>query len=211
MAQNLDLKELERKAFRSTFQDGLLDMFVGVVVLAFAVIPLLESLGDFWSGAVFLPVYLLAWAGFRAGKKGITLPRMGAIQPGAARKAKLGRLMAVIALAVGVLAATGLLVIALQQAGAALANWLFPGLLGLLAFAGFGVGATLLDLPRLYGYGVLVGLAAPAGELLYRHGLAAHHGWPISFGIAGSAIVIAGAVMLVRFVRAFPVVREAEP
>jgi len=98
----------------------------------------------------------------------------------------------------------------LQQANVRLADWLFPGLLGLLALAGFSAGAYFLDLPRLYGYGVLVGLASPIGELLYRHAGASHHGWPIAFGVSGGAIFIVGLVILVRFLRAYPVAREGE-
>lgn len=211
MSQTVDLKKLEKKAFRSTFQDGLLDMFVGVVILAFALIPLLDRLGDFWSSVAFLPAYGLAWLGFRAGKNGITLPRMGRIKPAAERKAMLSKVLAIIALAVGMVAALGLAVIALQQANAPLADWLFPGLLGLLALAGFSAGAHFLDLPRFYGYGILVGLAAPVGEILYRRAGASHHGWPITFGIAGGTIFVAGVVMLLRFLRAYPVVRESEP
>ena len=210
MSEIVDLKELERRAFRATFQDGLWDMFVGVVVLAFALIPLLDALGDFWSSVVFLPIYLLGWLGFQAGKKHVTLPRMGAIQPGSARKAKLRKITGAIALALGTFAALGFVVIALQQANVRLADWLFPALMGLLALAGFSVGAYFLDLPRLYGYGVLAGLAAPVGELLYRHAGAAHHGWPVTFGISGGAIFIVGVVLLARFLRAYPVVREGE-
>jgi hypothetical protein len=208
MPQTIDLKQLERRTFRSTFQDGLLDMFVGFVLLDFALIPLLEPLGDFWGSVAFLPVYLLGWLGYSAGKKYATAPRMGAIRPGPDRKAKLSRIQLVIAFALGAFAVLGLAVIALQQANVRLADWLFPGLIGLLALAGFIVGAYFLDLPRLYGYGALVGLAVPIGELLYRYAGATHHGWPIAFGVSGMVIFIAGAIMLARFLRAYPVVRE---
>lgn len=210
MSERLDLKQLERRAFRSTFQDGLLDLFIGVAVLAFAMIPLLEGLGDFWSAMAFLPVYGLAWLGYRAAKNGITLPRMGSIQPGPARREKVRKVLAAIALAIGAIAVLGLVVIGLQRGGAALSGWLFPALLGLLALAGFSVAAHLLDLPRLYAYGILVGLAAPVGELLYRNAGATHHGWPITFGVAGGVILLIGLCLLVRFLRTCPVVREGE-
>ncbi|MFH1941178.1 MAG: hypothetical protein ABIL68_03660, partial [bacterium] len=62
MIQALDLKALEKKTFRSTFEDGLWDIFIGLIFLQFAVAPLLNDLGlgDFWSSFVFLPVYLIA-------------------------------------------------------------------------------------------------------------------------------------------------------
>jgi len=213
MAQNLDLKELERKAFRSTFQDGLLDIFLGAVLLLFAVTPLLTDLGlgDFWSSVVMGCGWLVAWLGLALAKRHVTVPRMGRVKPGPARRARHSRMIAIstVVLFAGVLA--GFAVYLLPQPDTRLLDWLVPALLGLVTFGMFSLCAHLLDLPRLYGYGVLVGLAAPAGELAYRHGAAAHHGWPIAFGIAGSAIVVVGAVTLARFVRAFPVVREGEP
>ena len=67
MSQEVDLKEAERKVFRSTFQDGLVEIMLGCIVLMFAIGPFLSPyLGDFWSSAVFLPfwagVFCLLWA-----------------------------------------------------------------------------------------------------------------------------------------------------
>ena len=213
MAQNLDLKQLERNAFRSTFQDGLLDIFLGLALLLFAVTPLLTDLGlgDFWSSVVMGCGWLVAWLGLLLAKRRVTVPRVGRVKPGPERRARHSRVVAVstVVLFAGVLA--GFAVYLLPQPDARLLDWLAPLLLALLAFGMFGLGAHLLDLPRLYGYGVLAGLAAPVGELLYRHAGARHHGWPITFGIAGGAIVIAGVVMLVRFLRAYSVMGEDEP
>ena len=39
MSQEVDLKEAERKVFRSTFQDGLVEIMLGSVVLMFAIAP----------------------------------------------------------------------------------------------------------------------------------------------------------------------------
>jgi hypothetical protein len=62
MANEISLKEAERKVFASTVQDGLWDILVGCVMLEFAIGPLLsQSLGDFWSSAVFLPFWGLVY------------------------------------------------------------------------------------------------------------------------------------------------------
>ena len=37
MSNALDLKQIERKAFRSTHQDGLLDIYLGGIVVALAI------------------------------------------------------------------------------------------------------------------------------------------------------------------------------
>ena len=45
MAEEIDLKELEKKVYRSTFQDGIWDIFVGMIFLAFSFIPITGQLG----------------------------------------------------------------------------------------------------------------------------------------------------------------------
>jgi hypothetical protein len=58
MSENTNLKDIERKIFSSTFQDGTLDILIGSVILMFAIAPLLSNrLGDFWSSAIFLPFW----------------------------------------------------------------------------------------------------------------------------------------------------------
>ena len=56
MSQKISLREAERKAFRSRYNDGLWDILLGCFFLMFVIAPYLSaSLGDFWSSAVFLP------------------------------------------------------------------------------------------------------------------------------------------------------------
>jgi len=212
MSASLDLKQLERKAFRSTFQDGLWDMFIGLVVLLFAATLLLTDVGfgDFWSSVVMGCGWLVGWACLLLAKKRVTVPRMGRAMPGPVRRARHSRLIAIgtVLLFLGVLA--GFAVYLLPQADARLLDWLVPAALGVVGFGLFGLCAHQLDLPRLYGYGALAGLAAPIGELLYRHAGARHHGWPITFGIAGGVILLIGLCMFIRFLRAYPVVEEGD-
>ena len=56
MSRQLSLKEAERKAFRTKYDDGLWDILLGCFFSMFAIAPFLSaSLGDFWSSAVFVP------------------------------------------------------------------------------------------------------------------------------------------------------------
>ena len=55
MTQKFELKKAERKLFSMIFDDGLLDIMISAFLLMFAIAPLLsETMGDFWSSAVFL-------------------------------------------------------------------------------------------------------------------------------------------------------------
>jgi hypothetical protein len=48
---------------------------------------------------------------------------------------------------------------------------------------------------------LLVGLSPLAGEWLWSRGYAPHHGFPVTFGALAGIIILAGAVLFVRFLR----------
>ncbi len=79
MADNLNLKDVEKKIYISFLQDGLWDIAVGIMVFAFG----LELLLDYFylAGIIALPFILLPSL-----KKKITLPRMGYVQFNPERK-----------------------------------------------------------------------------------------------------------------------------
>ena len=74
MSEKIDLKELERRAFRSTFQDGLWDIFLGLLLLNMGGGTLLGGSGmsPLWAMVVltgFAGMVLLGfWAGSRGGR-----------------------------------------------------------------------------------------------------------------------------------------------
>jgi hypothetical protein len=115
---------------------------------------------------------------------------------GAERKARLGR-FSVIMVVVNVIALAGGVLFALRP-GSTVAPAVF---LGLIILSGFSIAAYFLDIPRYFLYGVLLLVAAGVGEVLFRRGLASHHGYPVAFG--GSALLIA-AIGLLRFAKHLP-------
>jgi hypothetical protein len=88
MSDSLDLKNIEKKAFRATHQDGLWDIYIGGVVMSMAVLaystagearPALRF-GLYLAGlGVF---YLIYWGG----KKYLTTPRLGLVKFGPHRQ-----------------------------------------------------------------------------------------------------------------------------
>ena len=102
MSQQISLKDLERRAFRSTFQDGLWDIFLGLLLLNMGGGTLLGGSGI---SPVWSMVALTAFAGavllfFWAGKKFFTTPRLGSVEFGPQRKSKLKRVRVVLFLSV---------------------------------------------------------------------------------------------------------------
>ena len=56
--EQIDLVEAERQTFRAATDTGLWDIMIAAVLSMLAIGPYLSrSMGDFWSAAVFLPVF----------------------------------------------------------------------------------------------------------------------------------------------------------
>lgn len=214
MKNPVSLKSMEQQAFRVTLADGLWDVFIGCFVLIFAIAPVLsESLGDFWSSFIFLPfwgvVYLCIWLT----RKYVVAPRLGRVSLGQARLKRLRKFNLALMGIIAALFIIGLAVVLFMESPAYRIYFPFFSSLfglsgGLLLLAGFSIAALLLDYPRLYYYGLLLFLALLVGEWLYVNRLAAHHGFPIVFGLASAIIIITGLVQFAYMLKANPAVQE---
>lgn len=88
MSQNLDLKAIERKAFRSFHQDGLWDIYLGGLLLVLSLFFAIPESGEgelTYMGLALLGVAIV-FAFFQLGKKYITAPRMGQVKFGPERQ-----------------------------------------------------------------------------------------------------------------------------
>ena len=97
MFTQLNLKGIERKAFRATYQDGLLDINMGGIVACMAYCkhsPILKKPRSAWV-VVFVAGMIVSSLIFWLGKKFITLPRMGQATFGAERRRR-SRALAII-------------------------------------------------------------------------------------------------------------------
>ena len=201
---NLNLINIEKRAFKSTFQDGLIDILIGIILSQFAISPLLTDLGlgDFWSSTVMLPVFVIFLLLYRTGKKYITVPRIGLMKAGLKRKTKTSKLLLFfsILLMFGIIA--GLLFWLFWQKKPV--KWIAPGVLIALMLSGFTAAGYFLNNTRLFIYGIMIAILIPIGEILFWKGVVSHHGYPLTFGIACSAMIITGIMLLIRFVRKYP-------
>jgi hypothetical protein len=202
MSHKISLKEAERKAFRSTFQDGLWDVFLGCFPLQFAIAPLLStSMGDFLSVAVFLPFFGLVYLAIWLLRKYVVTPRAGVVKFGPARVTRLRKFTLILLVANIAIFILGILAFlnfsALPEIG-------YPIALGSFVLAASSLAAYFLDFTRLYLYGLLMALSPLVGEWLYRYHGATHHGYPITFGFTAAVIILTGLVIFVRFLRDNP-------
>ena len=88
MSQNLDLKAIEHKAFRSFHQDGLLDLYLGGLMLVLSLFFSVPESGSgelAYLGLALLGLVIVALI-FQLGRKYITAPRMGQVRFGPERQ-----------------------------------------------------------------------------------------------------------------------------
>jgi len=212
MSNVLDLKQIERKAFRSTYQDGLWDILMGGIVVAMAITIYRPESGYSPSNIVMMTlIYVVLYSLFWAGKKYITLPRMGQVRFGPARKQKKKTL----AIILGIIVLIQSIVVGLTAIG-----WLNPvfgaklfGDISLehLAVAALGslfvgpsmlVIAYLVDFPRGYYIAVLMALAVFL--MIYIN-------QPIYPIVIGGLIIIPGLVLFIQFLKKYPIPQGDEP
>jgi MFS family permease len=209
MSTYLNLKEIERKAFRSTFQDGLLDIYISSVVGSMALLMYIIVRDDYpW---LYLVLAFLGLAAgnlvFWVGKRFITMPRMGQVKFGGMRRRR-HRNLALI-LAVFVLLQVS---IVLLTAGVwAIPAWgdklqeLFPDrnatILLVAALGALFVGPSIMVIAYFSDFlrGYYIALVMSVGVFLMIW-----LGQPLFQVGAAFLILIPGLVLLVRFLRQYP-------
>ena len=208
MAAKISLKDLEHKLFRESIRDGILDIQIGMILLNFAVIPLLSDyLGDFWSSATFLIVWPVITFGSRAFRRAYIQPRVGQIEFGEYRKKKLSRLNKIyLGFNLAVLILGGVFFFRFSGIPESTPT----ALLSLFLLIGFSLAGLMLEYPRLYGYGILVALSPPIGEFLYQTNNASHHGFPVMFGISGGLLILIGLLDLRRVFKKYPMTQPED-
>ncbi len=215
MSAQMNLKEIEKRAFRSTYQDGLWDIYYGLIVLCMAFFLYYPESGySFRNILLGMLSFLAAYGLFFAGKKWITAPRLGQAVFGEVRKRKRKTLTIVMCVLIALQAAlvavtaTGWLNPAF---GAKLNQWLGEKngtLLAVASIAMLMVGSGMFaivhfsDFIRGYYIAALMALAVFLMILFNR---------PLYPILIGAVIIVPGVVLLVRFLKRYPLPRNEEP
>jgi hypothetical protein len=188
-----NLKELERRAWRSMHEDGLLDLFFGATLLILSVAALVEV--EPWSIVVHLTLSVGLIVIFVLAKRWITVPRMGVAEFGPSRREKSKKTTVLLLF-------SALLGAALFVAIAIWGNFggvnLFAGAWAFIVFGGM---AYWLDLPRLLFAGLVY-------AVVFSHLLPV--GTATTAFVGGMIIMLPALIMLIRFVRRYPLPTGAE-
>ena len=211
MVSSIDLKQIERKAYRSTYQDGIWDIYMGTVVVLMGLFLYHPESGYSAINIIMMVLLLsLAYSLFWAGKKYITLPRMGQVRFGPVRQRR-KKTMAII---LGVIVLIQIIFVGLTavsryypQVGGRLFGSTDAGLATVAAIGSLFVGlpmllmAYMIDFPRGYYIAVLMSLAVFLMILTNQ---------PLYPAVLGILIIIPGVVLLINFLKKYPLPRRDE-
>lgn len=195
MNESRDLDRIERRAYQTIWEDGLLDLFVGAGILAIG----LSWISRFPVLGAVLPALLVpAW---QVAHKQIAEPRTGYVKLSRARQARQKRSLQALALLGVATMMLGVAAFFFTQARSPAVDELLrtaiPALPAVLLGIGSALAGMLFEIRRLLAYAGLLFAGGAAGAWLH-----AGPGWHFLF--PGIVIVIVGVTMLVSFLRKYP-------
>ena len=205
MNTQIDLKELERKAFRANFQDGVWDIYLGLLLLLLGGSPALTrtSLPLGWLTAIPVAVAVVTILAFMGAKKFIVIPRLGLVKYGPEREKKRKSVTLILSLS----ALLGVVMFFAARPAIGLAQtWELPGwaviagVFGIQSIVVFSLGAYFLDYSRAYLYGWFYALALPTTFWLMDAGIYV----PVGTLLLAAVMILIGTVLFVRFLRDYP-------
>jgi hypothetical protein len=213
MSTQLDLKEIERKAFRSTYEDGLRDIYFGLIVICMSIFIYRPASGYSPMNIILaLLAMSVAYSLFWAGKKYITLPRMGQVRFGDIRRKKKTTMVIFLSFVVLVqLIILGLTTLGwlIPEVGARVSGFLKSqdlmdltvALIGsLFVVSGMTLTVYFSDFPR--GYFIAAMMALAVFLMIYLN-------QPVYPILIGALMIIPGAVLFFRFLKKYPLPGEA--
>jgi len=212
MAENVDLKALDKKIFKTTNEDGIMDIYFGMLFMSMGIQALFR---DILPGVMgYLGIYLIliafAFTFFIIGKKKITAPRMGIVK----LRVKMSPTKKKLVITLSINIVVSFIFFILTFLGLFQVIQIDPIIFTLTI--GLGIIALPISLlayfaktPRWYIIAIVVGLSLFLSEILYPV-----FGSPldsfIAFSITGGSIIVMGLVVLSRFIKKYPL-KNSEP
>ncbi len=198
----MNLRELERKAWTAYFDDGILDITIGLFVLAFGI-----GMTTPYTGlAVFAWMVIFFFA---AAKKSITLPRVGLVKFSPEKEERMKKERAFFVIFFSITALIGLAFFLALTAGIPQSLKTVVGELALFSYELIiAVGICLVgywkQIRRFYAYTGFLLVAVVAGMLLDIPGANPLITMRYHFTATGVIILLTGLVVLARFFRRYP-------
>jgi hypothetical protein len=208
MIQELNLEEIEQKAWLTVFRDGLIDLWLGWLLLWWGVMYLVAQtdLSTLVMTSINMGGYTLGLLALYLGKRRIILPRTGRVQFGRLRLIKIAWTGVILFVLVNGCFCLTLYTLSRQESllGESLAPFVSPLMLGAFFLLLFGLPGLILGYRRLY----VVAILFAQGEILRT---AVREIWgtdpgSFPFRAAGAAVLITmGLIAFLHFLRTHPV------
>lgn len=211
MSEKINLRELEGKAWRSVFDDGLWDIYLGLLLALMGVSAFMNGLelSEAMHMGIYIALLVIVMLGMWAAKRFVTVPRLGRVKFGAERKKR--RVKTSLVLFVSVVFGFILFMVVGGVARGDITRalpWdaIIPAAWALNMLLVFGLMGYYLQFERLYFIGLLYAIVLPLDFILEK--IAEWHIVPYMFLCAGLIIVLVGVYHLRRFLQTNPVLRE---
>lgn len=211
MSQNIDLKAIEKKVYTSFHQDGLIDLFLGFIMLVSILSSTLDASGVSDSVRILIYVPLMVVVGpvlYMLGKRYITFPRIGYVRLGS--KQNRTKRTVIFAIITAVLLTLVILTIIFgnkaQNVGSVFgikAEFWSSAVVTLIIIGIFCVIAFFLMTPRFYLLGLIVGMSEPIYMLLTNFTQIKYVG-VFAYGIPAVLLFIVGTIVFKRFLKKYP-------
>ncbi|MHA1987540.1 MAG: hypothetical protein ACW98D_12955 [Promethearchaeota archaeon] len=213
MSEPIDLKELEKKAWRSTFDDGIFEIYFGILHLSLALgIVLDDILTESLSTIIILSFIGLGLIFFLIAKKYISQPRIGKAKfgrPRIMRKVKTVGLLTVNFFVILIIYLIGILN---PQFRLRIPGYLYGLMVGLLFFTlPLCFVAYFLQFNRLYVIALLTGVSFFLDEIFAFLMVPEPFDSLLAFGIISTLIISIGIVIFIRFLKKYPLLKEEIP
>jgi len=201
----LNLRSIETRSWKARHQDGLFDIYFGLLMLAIAISALISALGapDPWRLVALVVLQFSAAGAYALAKRRFATPRLGAVKFGMGRIQR-SRTLAIV-LAACVLGTAGL--VALTAIGGSplglfdqLGRYALPTVVALVVGIPLAAIAMLLQFPRILVHAGLF-ITAAFGLTAAGHGFMDPIPGAIAFGACGSASLAIGMFYFIAFLR----------
>ena len=199
-----DLKSLEKQAFRRFYEDGLFDIFLGVMLATMAVGAIAtDATGNEFTGLLIMFVVAMAIVvTLMVVRRRLLAARLGEFTPGPVRRRRISavRLALLASVVIGLLLFA---VLAIGDVSVMSLEVLVPAIWFINAVVVLGAMAYLLDVPRFYLYGFLFGTVMPVmiwPDVLWDYRIPP----VVAMGVPALVAIVIGLFKLTSFLRNYP-------
>jgi hypothetical protein len=210
MVEDINLKGIEKKAYRSQFEDGLMDMLFAFVFISIAIGQLATLIIESETLAFLIFYFICYFIGFSFVyflKKKYVIPRTGKVKYGKKRKRRKRWLIIIILFFVII---TSLVFLIDLSDNIYLGNMLFEGFAVLLFIATFFVLfplviiAYFIDFPRMYIIALMGFLGILLIEVFHLFNMSPYN-FVIIFGSIGLIVLTWSLIIFLRFLKKYPI------